>query len=217
MGIHKEGYIIILLSFIGLGILSPLSGLLPMPVWLHYTVWIVLLLLFVWIVRFFRSPKRTLFIDESKIMCPADGKVVAIEEVFESEYFNDKRIQVSVFMSPNNVHINWAPISGKISYMKYHPGKYLVAWHPKSSTENERTTVVLENELGQKLLLRQIAGAMARRIVCYAKEGNDIRQGDEVGFIKFGSRVDLYLPIGSDINVQLNQKVKGKTTIIASI
>jgi phosphatidylserine decarboxylase len=120
-------------------------------------------------------------------------------------------------MSPNNVHVNWAPVSGKISYMKYHPGKYLVAWHPKSSTENERTTVVLENELGQKLLLRQIAGAMARRIVCYAKEGNDIRQGDEVGFIKFGSRVDLYLPIGSEINVQLNQKVKGKKTIIASI
>jgi len=215
MGIHKEGYIIILIAFIVLGILSPLSGLIAMPLWLHYIVWILLGLAFFWIVRFFRLPKRILTPDDSLIICCADGEVVALEEVDESEFFKDKRIQVSVFMSPNNVHVNWSPISGIVKYMKYHPGKYLVAWHPKSSTENERTTIVVENELGVQLLIRQIAGAMARRIVCYAREGNTVRQGDEIGFIKFGSRVDLFLPLHSNIKVSLGQKVTGKKTVIA--
>lgn len=217
MRIHKEGYIIILISFIVLGIVSPLSGLIPMPVWLHYTILIALLLVFLWIVKFFRSPKRTIFIDEAKVLCPADGKIVAIEEVYENEFLNEKVMQVSVFMSPNNVHVNWAPVSGRVSYMKYHPGKYLVAWHPKSSTENERTTVVIESESGKNILLRQIAGAMARRIVCYAHEGNLIRQGDEFGFIKFGSRVDIFLPLDAKIQVKLNDKVKGKLSVIAVI
>jgi phosphatidylserine decarboxylase len=217
MGIHKEGYIIILISFIVLGILSPLSGLIAMPLWLHYIVWILLGLTFFWIVRFFRLPKRILTPDDSLIICSADGEVVAVEEVDESEFFKDKRIQVSVFMSPNNVHVNWSPISGVVKYMKYHPGKYLVAWHPKSSTENERTTIVVENEKGVQVLIRQIAGAMARRIVCYAREGNTIRQGDEIGFIKFGSRVDLFLPLGSNVKVSLGQKVTGKKTVIAEL
>ncbi|NTW25185.1 MAG: phosphatidylserine decarboxylase family protein [Lentimicrobium sp.] len=217
MGIHKEGYRIIIISFILLGILSPLSGLISMPLWLHYIVWILLALIFVWIVKFFRSPKRVLTPDDNLVICSADGKVVAIEEVEEPEYFGDKRIQISVFMSPNNVHVNWAPISGIVKYMKYHPGKYLVAWHPKSSTENERTTIVIENEKGKQVLVRQIAGAMARRIVCYAREGNVVRQGDEIGFIKFGSRVDLFLPPGSKVKVTLGQLVTGKSTVIAEL
>jgi len=215
MGIHKEGYRIIIISFILLGILSPLSGLISMPLWLHYIVWILLALTFIWIVKFFRSPRRILTPDDSLVICSADGKVVAIEEVEEPEYFGDKRIQISVFMSPNNVHVNWSPISGIVKYMKYHPGKYLVAWHPKSSTENERTTIVIENEKGKQVLVRQIAGAMARRIVCYAREGNAVRQGDELGFIKFGSRVDLFLPPESKVKVTLGQLVTGKSTIIA--
>ncbi len=217
MGIHKEGYIIILVSFIVLGILSPLSGLITMPLWLHYVVWILLGLVFFWVVRFFRLPRRILAPDDNLIICAADGEVVALEEVNEPEFFKDTRIQVSVFMSPNNVHVNWSPISGIVKYMKYHPGKYLVAWHPKSSTENERTTVVVEDERGTQVLIRQIAGAMARRIVCYAREGNTIRQGDEVGFIKFGSRVDLFLPVGSKVKVRLGQKVTGKKTVIAEL
>lgn len=217
MGIHKEGYIIILISFIVLGILSPLSGLIPMPLWLHYAVWVMLGLTFFWIIRFFRLPKRILTPDDNLIICSADGEVVALEEVDEPEFFGSRRIQVSVFMSPNNVHVNWSPISGIVKYMKYHSGKYLVAWHPKSSIENERTTIVVENENGVQVLIRQIAGAMARRIVCYAREGNTIRQGDEIGFIKFGSRVDLFLPLESEVKVRLGQKVTGKKTIIANL
>ncbi len=215
MRIHKEGFWIILISFIALGILSPLTGLIPMPVWLHYIIWSALVVMFLWIVKFFRYPKRIISPDETLVLCPADGKIVAIEEVFEHEYFNEKRVQVSVFMSPNNVHVNWSPISGVIRFMKYHPGKYLVAWHPKSSTDNERTSVVIENHDGVQILLRQIAGALARRIVCYAREGNNIRQGDEIGFIKFGSRVDIFLPLNAEINVTIGQKVSGKQTVLA--
>lgn len=215
MRIHKEGFWIILISFIALGVLSPLSGLIPMPLYLHYMIWGLLVVLFLWIVKFFRYPQRTISPDETRVLCPADGKIVAIEEVYEPEYFKDQRIQVSVFMSPNNVHVNWAPVSGTIKYMKYHPGRYLVAWHPKSSTENERTSVVIENSEGTCLLLRQIAGALARRIVCYAREGNNIRQGDEFGFIKFGSRVDIFLPVNTGIKVAIGQKVTGKQTVIA--
>lgn len=217
MGIHKEGYKIILIAFIVLGVLSPLSGLITMPLWLHYVIWLLLVLLFVWVVRFFRLPKRIISPDENLIICPADGKVVAIEIVDEPEFFNEKRIQVSVFMSPNNIHVNWSPISGMIKYMKYHPGKYLVAWHPKSSTENERTTIVIENTRGMQVMVRQIAGAMARRIVCYAYEGNAIRQGDEIGFIKFGSRVDLFLPLNSEVKVSIGELVVGKLSVIAKI
>lgn len=217
MKIHKEGYLIILIAFIILGTVSPLSGLIPMPLWIHYILWVMLAMVFFWIVRFFRLPRRPYSPDDDRIMCPADGKIVAIEKVFESEYFKDQRLQVSVFMSPNNVHINWAPITGIIRYMKYHPGTYLVAWHPKSSHENERTTVVIASESGFEVLVRQIAGAMARRIVCYAREGNSIRQGDEFGFIKFGSRVDLFLPADTIVKVSIGQKVKGKSTIIADL
>lgn len=215
MRIHKEGFWIILISFIALGIISPLTGLIPMPLYLHYIIWGLLVLMFLWIVKFFRYPNRFFAPNESIVLCPADGKIVAIEEVFEPEHFKDTRIQVSVFMSPNNVHVNWSPISGVVRFMKYHPGKYLVAWHPKSSTDNERTSVVIENHTGVQILVRQIAGAMARRIVCYAREGNNIRQGDEIGFIKFGSRVDVFLPVGSDIQVTIGQKVSGKQTILA--
>lgn len=217
MGIHKEGYRIIFIAFIVLGVLSPLSGLIGMPLWLHYVIWAILALLFFWIIRFFRSPRRMLTPDDNLIMCPADGKVVAIEEVEEPEFFKDKRMQVSVFMSPNNVHVNWSPASGVIRYVKYHPGKYLVAWHPKSSTENERTSVVVENDHGIQILIRQIAGAMARRIVCYAREGSTIRQGDEIGFIKFGSRVDLFLPVDANVRVKIGDLVKGKQTAIADL
>lgn len=216
MRIHKEGYLIILIAVVALGILIPVIDLISMPSWLQYLLWALLLITFIFIVRFFRSPKRSVQIDESNIICPADGKIVAIEEVVEDEYLKEKMIQVSVFMSPNNVHVNWAPVSGYILYMKYHPGKFLVAWHPKSSTENERTTIVIRNSKGNLLLMRQIAGAMARRIVCYAREGADIRQGDEFGFIKFGSRVDLFLPLNCNIKVELNQKVEGRKTIIAT-
>lgn len=169
------------------------------------------------VLQFFRIPKRTCTGAELDIMCPADGKVVVIEEVEETEYFKDKRIQVSIFMSPLNVHANYYPISGAVSYTKYHPGLFLVAWHPKSSTDNERSTCVVKHENGQEILFRQIAGAMARRICYYAQKGDQATQGAEFGFIKFGSRVDLFLPLGTKIDVQLNQKVKAKLTKLGSL
>lgn len=168
------------------------------------------------ILQFFRMPNRTLTKDDNKIICPADGKVVVIEETVEPEFFKDKRIQVSIFMSPVNVHVNRYPLSGIVKYFKYHPGLYLVAWHPKSSTENERTTVVVEHKNGKQVLFRQIAGALARRIVWYCKEGDRAEQGSEFGFIKFGSRVDIYLPLGTHINVAKDQVVKGGVDILAS-
>ena len=172
-------------------------------------------LLFITIVQFFRSPQRNWVTKDGHIISPADGKVVVIEEVEETEYFNEKRLQVSVFMSPVNVHINRYPISGILKYYKYHPGLYLVAWHPKSSTENERTTIVVEDEKGRSVLFRQIAGAMARRIVFFDKEGSSVKQNDECGFIKFGSRVDLLLPLDVELNVKLNENVKGGISTIA--
>jgi phosphatidylserine decarboxylase len=171
--------------------------------------------LLVVILQFFRSPSRDFKAIDGAIISPADGKVVVIEEVEETEYFKDKRLQVSVFMSPVNVHINRYPIAGIVKYFKYHPGLYLVAWHPKSSTENERTTIVVENSKGQSVLFRQVAGALAKRIVFFHKEGQVANQTDECGFIKFGSRVDLYLPIDTKLNVNLNEKVKGGITKIA--
>lgn len=169
------------------------------------------------VIQFFRVPKRVIVQDENIVICPSDGKVVVIEETEETEYFKDKRIQVSIFMSPLNVHINWFPISGIVKYSKYHAGKYLVAWHPKSSTENERTTVVVENSKGTSVLFRQIAGAVARRIINYAKEGAVAEQSKEFGFIKFGSRVDVFLPIGSEIKVNIDDMVTGSQTILAEL
>ena len=169
------------------------------------------------VLQFFRIPNRTCTGTALDIMCPADGKVVVIEEVEETEYFKDKRIQVSIFMSPLNVHANYYPISGAVTYTKYHPGLFLVAWHPKSSTDNERSTCVVKHENGQEILFRQIAGAMARRICYYAQKGDTATQGAEFGFIKFGSRVDLFLPLGTKIDVQLNQKVKAKLTKLGSL
>ena len=175
------------------------------------------LLLLIGILQFFRNPKRVAPKNFDEILAPADGKVVAIEEVEETEYFHDKRIQVSIFMSPTNVHVTRYPASGQVSYSKYHPGKYLVAWHPKSSTENERTTVVIQTPKFGKIGYRQIAGAMARRIVNYAEVGESVQQGDDAGFIKFGSRVDLLLPLDCLITVRLHQKVVGAKTCMATL
>ena len=186
--------------------------------WLHLLVGIGGAVVFLIVLQFFRSPKRKLVISTRSIVCPADGKVVAIEEVEEPEYFNgEKRIQVSVFMSPLNVHLNRYPISGRVAYSKYHPGDFLVAWHPKSSTENERNTVVIETEFGVSVLIRQIAGFLARRIVWYCHTDDEVKQGDELGFIKFGSRVYLFLPLDAQIKVELDEKVQGGISVLAEI
>jgi phosphatidylserine decarboxylase len=216
MTIHREGYRTIAISAFLFGVInmisfSFLSSHFP---WLTIALFIATLGLFLFLVSFFRIPNRTHTINEHQIICPADGKVVVIEEITDVEYFKDKRIQVSIFMSPANVHVNRNPMDGLVTYNQYHKGKYLVAWHPKSSTENERTTVVME-ENGKQVLFRQIAGALARRIVCYVKPGVELNRGDEYGFIKFGSRIDLYLPLDTEILVDLNQKTVGGETIIA--
>ncbi len=179
---------------------------------------IVSLVLFLIVLQFFRHPVREIKTpeDNSLVYAPADGKVVVIEEAMEPEYFKDKRLQVSIFMSPVNVHVNRNPISGIVKYFRYHPGKFLVAWHPKSSTENERTTVVIGNSRGE-ILLRQIAGALAKRIINYLHEGEQVKQGSEMGFIKFGSRVDVFLPLGAKVEVELGQKVRANVTVIARL
>ena len=215
MKIHKEGHkILVLLAFTLAIINSIVCWLFPSFL---FGITILSVLFFILVLQFFRSPKRAIVIpDDNLIYAPADGKIVTIEEVNESEYFEDRRIQISIFMSPTNVHVNRNPISGTVNYFKYHPGKYLVAWHPKSSTENERTTTVIDN--GQvEILLRQIAGAVAKRIVNYVSVGEEVEQGEEMGFIKFGSRVDLFLPLDAKIEVSLNQKVKGNRTVIAKV
>ncbi|MGY5355971.1 phosphatidylserine decarboxylase family protein [Wenyingzhuangia sp. IMCC45467] len=215
---HKEGKIIIIatliLALIGTDLTYFLLEDLP---WLQYFIYAVLLFFVVIILQFFRNPKRKTKVSENHVVAPVDGKVVVIEEVYEPEYFKDKRLQVSIFMSPINVHVTRYGLSGLVKYSKYHPGKYLVAWHPKASTENERTTVVVENTTFGEVLYRQIAGALAKRIVNYAVEGTEVLQGTDAGFIKFGSRVDLFLPLNSKINVSLNQKVKGAEDVIASL
>jgi phosphatidylserine decarboxylase len=213
---HKEGAKIILISTTLFVVLLLLSPQVITNYWILKSFQVVLLLLLITVLQFFRNPKRHLEVNDHTIIAPVDGKVVVIEEVFEPEYFKDKRLQVSIFMSPINVHVTRYATSGKVKYSKYHPGKYLVAWHPKASTENERTTVVIENRIFGDIMYRQIAGALAKRIVNYAEEGTHVRQGEDAGFIKFGSRVDLYFPLGTTINVQLNQKAVGNRTIIAT-
>ena len=213
---HKEGgKIILIATTLTVALLLLVDHFITLG-WLRMSIMLVILFFLIMILQFFRNPKRAVSISDSHIIAPVDGKVVVIEEVFESEYFKDKRLQVSIFMSPINVHVTRYPVNGKISFSKYHPGKYLVAWHPKASTENERTTIVVENSNFGEILYRQIAGALAKRIVNYAQEGMQVVQGTDAGFIKFGSRVDLYLPLGTEINVKLNQKAVGGKTIIAT-
>ncbi|WP_034044407.1 phosphatidylserine decarboxylase family protein [Wocania ichthyoenteri] len=214
---HKEGHKIIFVTLVIIVATFLLVDSFINISWLRTLVLIVLLAFFILILQFFRNPKRLTSFNDKQVVSPVDGKVVVIEEVFEKEYFKEKRLQVSVFMSPINVHVTRYPISGNVIFSKYHPGKYLVAWHPKASEENERTTVVVENETYGKVLYRQIAGALAKRIVNYAKQNDKAIQGADSGFIKFGSRVDLFLPLNTKIKVQLNQKVRGGESIIAEI
>jgi phosphatidylserine decarboxylase len=217
MRLHREGYKYILIATVvwaAFGYFTyKLIDSYPILFWLLN---ITCFLLWFWIVWFFRLPNRTFIHGESKIVAPADGKVVVIEETFEPEYFKDKRLQVSIFMSPLNVHVNRNPISGIVKYMKYHPGKYLVAWHPKSSTENERTSLVIGNDR-MELLMRQIAGALARRICFYVQEGDEVKQNEEFGFIRFGSRVDVFFPVGTVVDVKIGDIVKGGITVLAHL
>lgn len=212
--IHKEGTPTIILTLLFICILNAVIYFLGCGEVLKWIGYIVSVLLLYIVLQFFRNPSRKTTKNDSHIISPADGKVVVIEEVMEEEYFHDKRLQVSIFMSPFNVHVNRYPMNGAISYYKYHPGKYLVAWHPKSSTENERTTVVVKNSKCE-ILFRQIAGALARRIVFYGKQNDVVEQGSQCGFIKFGSRVDLFFPVGTKLNVKLNDVVTGGESVIA--
>jgi len=214
---HKEGHKIIFITLVIVVGSFFLIDEFIVNEWLRKGLMLVVLTLFILILQFFRNPKRHTHPNEKQALSPVDGKVVVIEEVEENEVFKDKRIQVSVFMSPVNVHVTRYPISGNVTFSKYHPGKFLVAWHPKASEENERTTVVVENESFGKVLYRQIAGALAKRIVNYAKVNDKAAQGSDSGFIKFGSRVDLFLPLDAEIKVELNQKVRGGESIIAEI
>ena len=214
---HKEGYKTIIIASISLVALLLLFENFITIFWLQKTLMFISLILFLIILYFFRNPKRTTEFNENYIIAPADGKIVVVEEVIENEYFNDKRRQISIFMSPLNVHVTRYPIGGIIKYTKYHPGKFLVAWHPKSSEKNERTTIVVHNNTLGDILYRQVAGAMARRIVNYASIDNHVVQGDDAGFIKFGSRIDIYLPLEMKVHIKLNDKTVGGKTIIASI
>lgn len=218
MNIHKEGYKTIALCALIFGAVNIIffyffSASMPDVSWIVFGVSLVVML---FIISFFRSPKRNCTVAHHQVICPADGKVVVIEETMETEYFKDKRLQVSIFMSPANVHINRIPMSGKVEYSQYHKGKYLVAWSPKSSTENERHSVVIKSDSAE-ILVKQIAGALAKRIVNYLAVGQRVLQGNEMGFIKFGSRVDVILPVGTELNVKLNQQVKGGVTVLATI
>ncbi len=213
---HKEGGPSILLGTVfAVAVLLIADKFIDIS-WLRILVQVAGIVVLIIILQFFRNPKRIAIRNSDHILAPVDGKVVVIEEVYEGEFFKDKRLQVSIFMSPINVHVTRYAMDGIIKFSKYHPGKFLVAWHPKASEENERTTVVIENETFGQILYRQIAGALARRIVNYAQEGMQVVQGTDAGFIKFGSRVDLFLPLGTQINVELNQKAIGGKTIIAT-
>lgn len=218
MTLHREGKSLLISSLL---LVITINGLVayffPENVYLRESIVVITSLFYLIILQFFRVPARHTEINPKHIIAPADGKVVVIEEVEEPEYFKGKRKQVSIFMSPINVHVNFNPISGIVSYFKYHPGKYLVAWHPKSSTENERTTFVVKHENGTEILFRQIAGALAKRICWYVKEGDAVTQGQEFGFIKFGSRIDIYLPLDAEICVNIGDKPVGSETVIAKL
>jgi phosphatidylserine decarboxylase len=213
---HKEGTPSIIIAIVVAAALTAVAFTVPIPIWLHFLLIALAVFVIVIILQFFRNPKRNIVLDDTTIVSPVDGKVVVIEKVTESEFFKDERIMISVFMSPINVHVTRYPIGGTVSYSKYHPGKYLVAWHPKASEENERTTVVINHRNTTQIMYRQIAGALAKRIVNYAVENDDVLQGTDSGFIKFGSRVDVYLPLDANIKVELNQKLKGGESILAS-
>lgn len=213
---HKEGHKIIFVTLVIVVAGVLLADSYISTGWLRTIVMVVLIGFLIAILQFFRNPKRKTLPNDKQVVSPVDGKVVVIEEVFEKEYFKEKRLQVSIFMSPINVHVTRYPVGGNVIFSKYHPGKYLVAWHPKASEENERTTVVVENQTFGKVLHRQIAGALAKRIVNYANFNDKVAQGSESGFIKFGSRVDVFLPLNTKIKVSLNQKVRGGETIIAT-
>ena len=215
MTIHKEGYTSIAITVLVIFVANALVHyFIPGNAFVVWLVYILSFVLFVTILQFFRSPKRNIVINENMVLCPADGKVVVIEETEETEYFQDRRIQVSIFMSPVNVHINRNPVSGIVKFFRYHPGKYLVAWHPKSSTLNERTSIAVTTASGKEVLFRQIAGALARRIVWYVEEGSAVKQGEEFGFIKFGSRVDVFLPLDAKVMVNIGDKVSGGLTAL---
>jgi len=217
MTLHKEGRSIVALLFVVLSATNLLVYfLISTNPFVTYILGTASFLIFLFVVRFFRKPTRVLITDDNTIYAPADGTVMVIEETNEDEYFKDKRIQVSIFMSVWNVHINWFPITGIVKYFKYHPGKFLVARLPKSSTENERTSVVIEDKNKRQILVRQIAGIIARRIICYAKEENQVNQNTEMGFIRFGSRVDVFLPLDAKIQVKLGQKTTGTQTVVAN-
>lgn len=213
---HKEGSKIILITVLLVVAINVISYLSINTYWIKFSVFAISMLILLLILQFFRNPDRPTKLNDLNIVSPVDGKVVVIEEVYEKEYFKDKRLQISIFMSPINVHVTRYPVGGTIKLSKYHPGKFLVAWHPKSSEENERTTVVIENKIAGEVLYRQIAGALAKRIVNYAEEGQEIVQGSDSGFIKFGSRVDVFLPLNTKVNVKLNDKVKGGVSVIAN-
>ncbi len=216
MRIHREGHIIILIAVIMVALIALIMNFYhPQQSQIHYLSYFFMALFLFFMIRFFRDPYRPVISNETIAISPADGKIVEICETGENEFFKDKRLKVSIFMSPNNVHKNWYPICGTVKYFKHHPGKFLVAWHPKSSEYNERTTVVIEKKNSTRLLVRQIAGAVAQRIKCYASENKKVKQGEELGFIKFGSRVDIFFPLGTEIAVRKNQKVRGCKTIIA--
>jgi len=218
MKIHKEGYFTIIIVFLILSVtIAVLHFLLQGYDILKYCIDGGFAIFFILIVFFFRSPRRDMMLSHEYILSPADGKVVVIEDVLETEYFNDMRLQISVFMSPLNVHCNRYPCAGIVRYFKYHPGSYIVAWHPKSSEENEHTTVVIENQNKHFILVRQIAGAVARRIVCNAIKGKTVKQGEELGFIKFGSRVDILLPLNAEIKIHLGQMVRAGKTVLAEL
>jgi phosphatidylserine decarboxylase len=216
MKIHREGLATITLTFVVLALINGVILYFTGNTFPFQITAVFSLFLFLFIISFFRIPNRIMTDDEALVLAPCDGKVVVIEETYEPEYFKDKRLQVSIFMSPANVHVNRNPISGQVKLSQYHSGKYLVAWHPKSSTENERHTVVIGNHKAD-VLVRQIAGALARRIVNYLKAGMEVKQNEEMGFIKFGSRVDLYLPIGTKVNVELEQVVRAGQSVIATL
>ncbi len=216
MKIHKEGMVTLLLALFFLAILNVIFiYILSFPAWFRIGFAVLSFVFYLFLLHFFRLPTRKTDYNDSLLYAPADGELVVVEETFEPEYFKDKRLQVSIFMSPMNVHVNKYPLSGEVTYYRYHPGKFLVAWHPKSSELNERSSVVIKTEAAGEILIRQVAGAVARRIVTYSKVGKKVRQGEELGFIKFGSRVDMYLPLGTKIEIPIGTQVRWNKSVLA--